>query len=95
MKYELNYLLLFSQSTLSPPKMDSHSAAVDEANGHMYIFGGFSNKKDGGYMNHLWKYKFETSEWSLIGSASKDQPMKRAGSAITVADNNIYMFGGK
>jgi len=74
--------------------MDSHSAAVDEPKETMYIFGGFSNKKDGGYSNHLWKYNLESSEWSLIGSASNTHPLKRAGSAITVAENNIYMFGG-
>lgn len=77
-----------------PPTIGSHSAIIHNENECMYIFGGFSDSKNEGYQNKVWKYHFVKQEWTVLGENSTVYPCKRAGSSITLIKSTLYMFGG-
>ncbi|EGR29299.1 kelch motif family protein, putative [Ichthyophthirius multifiliis] len=79
---------------IKPLEIDSHCATVDDTRACMYIFGGFSNARNGGYQDKLWQFNFDSFSWQEIGEQSKQKPSKRAGASITILGQAIYMFGG-
>ena len=57
----------------------------------MIVFGGFV---DGDRVNTVFRFNFKTSEWRSVGLGEVN-PSPRASHSATIADNYMYVFGGK
>jgi len=66
-----------------------HSAALAE-NGNMFLFGGATSNSD--HLNDLFKFSFDTKQWTSIRSLSPPSP--RAGHLGFISNNELYVFGG-
>lgn len=71
-----------------------HSAAWDQINNLMWIFGGLSLSSDGQneYLNDLWTWSLYTGTWQKI--ETKNPPKPRIGSSMTFLNGILYLFGG-
>lgn len=80
------------QGSTSPPPTDSHASCVH--NDQLFVFGGFTSTNPGGYTNNLLVFNFKTLEWKINNNKNTPVPSKRAGAAVTVLQDKLYMFGG-
>ncbi|GAB6024044.1 hypothetical protein CHUAL_008765 [Chamberlinius hualienensis] len=77
----------------APPSLwgrASHAATVYKD--QMWIFGGERFKKEN-YCD-IWKYDFETQNWSQLSSHSRPQPFRRYGHSVVTYKNYAYIYGG-
>ncbi len=83
-----------------PPARDDHSACFDQANGSMFIFGGYVR---GGKANDLWKFDIQSQTWENLDKgdyedqdkqAFSDRPSPRVGASLTYMNDVLYLFGG-
>lgn len=58
-----------------------------------YIFGG-GRQSGETFTNIMWQYNITSKQWSQIPINTPDIPEARAGSAMTILNSYIYVYGG-
>lgn len=71
---------------------DEHSAAVDEPNQTMVVFGGF---EDGERTNETIIYNLKSNLWTSVKHEKGSRPCPRSGHSAVIQGNFMYVFGGK
>jgi hypothetical protein len=77
-----------SEVQVHPLKRCLHSAAVDEGQRKMYVFGGQSS----GNLNDLWSLDLDAYTWSEL--KTEDGPSSRHFTSLIYANAHVLVFGG-
>jgi len=80
-----------AEKDLPVPAKD-HSAAVDQANKRMYIFGGKTLQKRS--MNQLYIFDLVERKWTSL-EPDDSFPCKRYGASLVFRNHKLFLFGGK
>ncbi len=72
---------------LPPMPVPAHHSAMASWNGHVYVFGGFT---DGRASHHVWRYSPANRDWRAMA----DMPRARGALAGDVIDGRFYAVGG-
>jgi N-acetylneuraminic acid mutarotase len=87
------YWNLLDPSGVLPPPLVAHSAAWDEVEGNMYVFGG----KKHSYLNHndIWKYNAAENAWKHLPMIGQIPEARSDHTAVWSTSQRImYIFGG-
>ena len=80
------------KSSIQPPPRKGHSAVTYS---HcMIIFGGHDSGASTGFMNDLWVYDFNQSEWREIKMERDDKPPPRNFHKAAILASEMFIFGG-
>ena len=81
-------------SAANTPGARSQTSMSRDANGNMYLFGGFGN--DNGYfyggLNDLWKFNVATSQWAWVAGSNTAFQLGNYGSKGVSAPTNVPGF---
>eukprot|EP00965_Chrysotila_dentata_P252091 6210481-Pleurochrysis_carterae.AAC.3 len=86
------------KTSLKPtPARSGHTAAAD-AEGNVFLFGGYAEYEDGSrsVVNDLWCFSNSKKEWVLVQAKSSDPafPGQRLCSAAAIIGQEMLLFGG-
>lgn len=73
-----------------PAARAEHAAAASDSK--LYIFGGRGNF---GYMNDMYSFDPHAVLWTSISMTDGAWPARRAGHVMALANNRLYLFGGR
>jgi len=75
----------------APGARSAPATVIHEAQGAMYVFGGYDGARS---LNDLFRFDFASSEWSQV-RVNGTPPSPRGGHTAVVYGDSLYTFGGK
>jgi len=77
-----------------PKPRCSHTACVNKADDHMYVFGGYGGPADA-YLNDVCTFNFVTESWERYNSSYHGNgPSPRSRMRMVELNGMLYVFGG-